>query len=111
MSENKYIIDKDSLTGIADAVRDALGIGDATTDETTGEIIYPEDKGYYNKQKIACSFLTPQRSGTSYNYGSFQYCFFYQPDANNNISWDDLIVDLCGEVPKKNKNRKENLSV
>ena len=31
MSENKYIIDKDSLTGIADAVRDKLGVGEATT--------------------------------------------------------------------------------
>lgn len=36
MSENKYIIDKDSLTGIADAVRNKLGTGEATTDETTG---------------------------------------------------------------------------
>ena len=49
MSDNKYIIDKDSLTGIADAVRDKLGTGEATTDSQTGDIIYPEDKGYYLK--------------------------------------------------------------
>lgn len=47
MSENKYIIDKDSLTGIANAVRDKLGVGKATTDPQTGDIVYPEGKGYY----------------------------------------------------------------
>lgn len=36
MSDNKYIIDKDSLTGIADAVRDKLGAGTAITDEDAG---------------------------------------------------------------------------
>lgn len=36
MSENKYIIDKDSLTGIADAVRNKLGNGEAITDENAG---------------------------------------------------------------------------
>ena len=50
MSNNKYIIDKDSLTGIADVVRNKLGTGEATTDETTGEIVYPKDKGYYLKE-------------------------------------------------------------
>ena len=43
MSNNKYIIDKDSLTGIADAVRDKLGTGEAITDE---------DAGYYPASAI-----------------------------------------------------------
>ena len=47
MSDEKYIINKDSLTGIADAVRDKLGVGKATTDPQTGDIVYPEGKGYY----------------------------------------------------------------
>lgn len=36
MSNNKYIIDEDSLTGIADAVRNKLGNGEAITDEDAG---------------------------------------------------------------------------
>lgn len=56
MSENKYIIDKDSLTGIADAVRDKLGTGEATTDPQTGDIVYPEDKGYYLKESLIAKF-------------------------------------------------------
>lgn len=48
MSENKYIIDKDSLTGIADAVRDKLGNGEAITDEDAGYYPVPIKKlGYY----------------------------------------------------------------
>ena len=103
MSNNKYIIDKDSLTGIADVIRDKLGTGDATTDGTTGKIIYPEDKGYYWKKQLACSFNTVQRSGTSYNSSSYEQCFLYSPAANNNISWDDIIVNWCGETPAKIK--------
>lgn len=47
MSDGKYLINKSSLTGIADAVRDKLGAGEATTDPQTGDIVYPEGKGYY----------------------------------------------------------------
>lgn len=47
MSDGKYLINKSSLTGIADAVRDKLGVGEATTDPQTGDIVYPEGKGYY----------------------------------------------------------------
>jgi len=47
MSDGKYLINKSSLTGIADAVRGKLGVGEATTDPQTGDIVYPEGKGYY----------------------------------------------------------------
>lgn len=47
MSENKYIIDKDSLTGIADAVRDKLGVGEAITDEDAGYYPVPGIVGVY----------------------------------------------------------------
>lgn len=47
MSDGKYLINKSSLTGIADAVRNKLGVGEATTDPQTGDIVYPEGKGYY----------------------------------------------------------------
>ena len=72
MSNNKYIIDKDSLTGIANIVRDKLGVGEATTDETTGEIIYPEDKGYYLKDTFVAKWkkeaTTDTWSGTGTEY-------------------------------------------
>lgn len=71
MSDNKYIIDKDSLTGIADAVRDKLGTGDkATIDETTGEIVYPEGKGYYLKENLVAKISGFKWSETGYN-GNF----------------------------------------
>lgn len=72
MSDNKYIIDKDSLTGIADAVRDKLGTGEATTDPQTGDIVYPEDKGYYLKETTIAKWEKSETtdswssSGTSY---------------------------------------------
>ena len=47
MSENKYIIDKDSLTGIADAVRNKLGNGTAITDEDAGYYPAPSLVGVY----------------------------------------------------------------
>lgn len=103
MSNNKYIIDKDSLTEIADNIRNKLGTGEATTDETTGKIIYPEDKGYYWKKQLVCSFDTIQFNGKSYASSAFEYCFSYKPSANNNISWDDMIINLCGETPTKIK--------
>ena len=56
MSENKYIIDKDSLTGIADAVRNKLGNGKAITDE---------DAGYYPQEAIVGKFSTPSHKESS----------------------------------------------
>lgn len=75
MSENKYIIDKDSLTGIADAVRDKLGVGEATTDPQTGNIVYPEDKGYYLKEGLIAKFNMGdlQIEGRSYSAESVTY--------------------------------------
>jgi hypothetical protein len=41
MSDNKYIIDEDSLVGIASAVRDKLGVGTSIDDD---------EAGYYSEQ-------------------------------------------------------------
>ena len=84
MSDNKYIIDKDSLTGIADAVRNKLGTGEATTDETTGEIVYPEDKGYYLKQGKLAGFIYPATSISSYT-------------EIMSVS-HETILELCGNI-------------
>ena len=84
MSDNKYIIDKDSLTGIADAVRNKLGTGEATTDETTGEIVYPEDKGYYLKQGKLAGFIYPVTSLSSYT-------------EIMSVS-HETILELCGNI-------------
>ena len=70
MSNNKYIIDKDSLTGIADAVRNKLGVGEATTDPQTGDIVYPEDKGYYLKEDLIAKISGFGWSETGYS-GNF----------------------------------------
>lgn len=93
MSENKYIIDKDSLTGIADAVRNRLGVGEAITDE---------DAGYYPVLAKGVCFTTGGFTGTSYQpYGSNQPILYYNPGLNGNISWADNIVNWCGEKPAK----------
>ena len=86
MSENKYIIDKDSLTGIADVVRDKLGAGEATTDETTGEIVYPKDKGYYIKQGKLAGFIYPSTSASHYSYTEIMSV----PH--------ETILELCGNI-------------
>ena len=87
MSENKYIIDKDSLTGIADAVRDKLGTGEATTDETTGEIVYPKDKGYYLKDTTVAkiSGFGWSREGYNGNFGQN-----YSPRIES-ADWDEAV--------------------
>ena len=54
MSENKYIIDKDSLTGIADAVRNKLGNGDVGDDSA----------GYQPQEAIVGKFSTPSHTTT-----------------------------------------------
>lgn len=87
MSNNKYIIDKDSLTGIADAVRDKLGNGSSIDDP---------GKGYYPAPHIASSFsvkslgysVSPSSSETYYwcvidNYS----LYFDKPFTAVEISW------------------------
>ena len=83
MSENKYIIDKDSLTGIADAVRDKLGAGEATTDSQTGDIIYPEDKGYYLKEAKVAGLVYPGDKGSQTPF--------------MNVS-NETVQELCGGI-------------
>ena len=93
MSENKYIIDKDSLTGIADAVRDKLGTGEAITDE---------DAGYYPVLTKGVCFTTGGFTGRSYMpSGGYQQILYYNPGLNGNISWADNIINWCGEKPAK----------
>lgn len=86
MSDNKYIIDKDSLTGIADAVRDKLGTGEATTDPQTGDIVYPEDKGYYLKQGKLAGFIYPNTSAAHYSKSEIM-----------SVS-HETILELCGNI-------------
>ena len=87
MSDNKYIIDKDSLTGIADAVRNKLGNGSSIDDP---------GKGYYPAPHIASSFsvkslgysVSPSSSETYYwcvidNYS----LYFDKPFTTVEISW------------------------
>lgn len=81
MSENKYIIDKDSLTGIADAVRNKLGIGEATDD----------DAGYYGGEVETIGALniphvsrTYSASGSAPTIKSCQW--FYSPSINDLIT-------------------------
>ena len=81
MSNNKYIIDKDSLTGIADAVRDKLGVGEATDD----------DAGYYGGEVFAIgAFNVPHISRTYSVSGSApttKSCqWFYSPSINDLIT-------------------------
>lgn len=59
MSDNKYIIDKDSLTGIADAVRNKLGNGKAITDEDAGYYPVHVKKLGYHKTAGTASFSGP----------------------------------------------------
>lgn len=87
MSENKYIIDKDSLTGIADTVRDKLGTGEATTDSQTGDIIYPEDKGYYLKKEVVAKISGFGWSQTGYS-GNFG--INYAPRIES-ADWDEAV--------------------
>lgn len=70
MSDGKYLINKSSLTGIADAVRDKLGVGEATTDPQTGDIVYPEGKGYYIGDEEVEVIAVPNGSGSAYGRGT-----------------------------------------
>lgn len=87
MSDNKYIIDKDSLTGIADAVRDKLGAGEATTDSQTGDIIYPEDKGYYLKEELVAKI-------TGFGWSQKGYSGNFAQDHSpliNDENWNEAV--------------------
>ena len=70
MSDGKYLINKSSLTGIADAVRDKLGAGEATTDPQTGDIVYPEGKGYYIDSVTTTFIKVPDNNAYSIYHGS-----------------------------------------
>lgn len=89
MSDNKYIIDKDSLTGIADAVRDKLGAGgEATIDETTGEIVYPEGKGYYLKENPVAKFNMGNRSISAGHYSAADATFLTVGSASDSTEYN-----------------------
>lgn len=97
MSENKYIIDKDSLTGIANAVRDKLGTGEATIDETTGEIIYPEDKGYYVE---SVDYIAVSDFQNSFNNGTYSKYIvrFYTSDYSEKVEKPFSQIEMEGYI-------------
>ena len=66
MSNNKYIIDEDSLTGIADAIRDKLGNGASADDPAAG--YYPDPE----KSVFSASFTT---IGGRHQTGSARYTY------------------------------------
>ena len=70
MSDGKYLINKSSLTGIADAVRDKLGAGEATTDPQTGDIVYPKGKGYYIDSVTTMFIEVPDNNAYSISPGA-----------------------------------------
>lgn len=82
MSDGKYLINKSSLTGIADAVRDKLGAGEATTDPQTGDIVYPEGKGYYIDSVTTTFIKVPDNNAYSIYPGS-QVKTFIRFDTKN----------------------------
>lgn len=65
MSNNKYIIDKDSLTGIADVIRDKLGNGSSINDPAAG--YYPDP----TKSTFSAKFSTV---GGRRQTGNQRYC-------------------------------------
>ena len=87
MSENKYIIDKDSLTGIADAVRDKLGEGSSIDDP---------GKGYYPASKLVSIFSVESVSYSASRRSSItkDWCkigdwnlYFNKPFKSVEVSW------------------------
>ena len=64
MSDNKYIIDKDSLTGIANAVRDKLGNGDVGDDSA----------GYQHQKTIVGKFSTPSHTESNASDSTWTTC-------------------------------------
>ena len=71
MSDNKYIIDENSLVGIANAIRDKLGMGTSIDDD---------EAGYYSAQIKKLGFTQPQSRaaysgpGSGYVVNWFIYC-------------------------------------
>lgn len=71
MSDNKYIIDENSLVGIANVIRDKLGVGTGIDDD---------EAGYYSAQIKMLGFTQPQDSaaysgpGSGYTGNWFIYC-------------------------------------
>jgi hypothetical protein len=51
-------------------VRDKLGVGEATTDPQTGDIVYPEGKGYYIGDEEVEVIASPNGSGSAYGKGT-----------------------------------------
>lgn len=95
MSENKYIIDKDSLTGIADVVRDKLGEGSSIDDPGKG--YYPVSKpvSIFSVESFT-SFVGPQSTSTEY-WCVIDDCslYFNKPFKSVEVSWrGDIYAQL-----------------
>ena len=106
MSNNKYIIDKDSLTGIADAVRDKLGTGEAITDEDAGYYPASAITGVY-APSITLSLSTGSTGTSSYGlkldespyeslYGNnpFFFFFFFGSYSDPGLSRSQVRMDI-----------------
>lgn len=86
MSDGKYLINKSSLTGIADAVRNKLGAGEATTDPQTGDIVYPEGKGYYIDSVTTMFIEVPDNNAYSISSGSHMKTFIRLDTKNDYLT-------------------------
>lgn len=104
MSENKYIIDEDSLTGIADAVRDKLG------ESTSYSIDDIQDK-ITNYLEVAASVKTKlflkrkSYKTTDANYGEYSNLFWTSSSYNYNVGSTDLTY-ITTKIPNL---RPENI--
>lgn len=94
MSNNKYIIDEDSLTGIADTVRNKLGTGDAN-DDNIGFLGTYKSEIYY--------FSSPCYSDLSFQFNSqdLKNIFgevpaYFQLEVGENVVSRDLTISASG---------------
>lgn len=87
MSENKYIIDKDSLTGIADVVRDKLGEGSSIDDPGKG--YYPASKLVSIFSVASVSYSVDMRSTSTEYWCVIDDCslYFNKPFKSVEVSW------------------------
>lgn len=101
MSENKYIIDKDSLDTITAIGKKLEGVGPKNNNGTI-----PTGIGVYTEMVPTLSLETPgthlpyTRVLTNRNDRYLYQLLVYVPEENNNLNWIDYITQLCGKRPK-----------
>lgn len=100
MSDNKYIIDKDSLDTITAIGKKLEGIGPKNNNGTI-----PTGIGVYTEMVPTLSFETPGTYLPFTKVLSNSALYLYQllvyvPEENNNLNWINYITQLCGKRPK-----------